>query len=271
MGFATLTADFCKSFFMLHFSTSIESKPSKVATVSAVPVYVSVVKKGWKTEISFSETFNQTFDGRYGKQWANSIAKTKAIDVKKPINYSKLLVENSEFVRNTTSDESISDLVDPISPLATDKSNEAEDNCSSKKKSVSTEIECFNRLSGSELEQASSKMLDQWKLQNSRNYCPKPSLMACPISTPTKSLDSQSIQSNENCLPEVFQDQVKNEMNNETEDLSEADSEDEIESLQEPDNELMMESLAELLDLDYEDILRINRLPSGDYDIIFKQ
>ena len=272
MGFATLTAEFCNSFFMLHFFDQyrVETQ-SKVATVSAVPVYVSVVKKGWKTEISFSETFNQTFDGRYGKQWANSIAKTKAIDVKKPINYSNLLVENSELVRNTTSDESISDLVDPISPLTTDKSKEAENNCSSKKKTVSAEIECSNRISGSELEQASSKMLDQWKLQNSRNYCPKPSLLARPISTPTKSLDSQSIQSNENCLPEVFHDQVKNEMKDQIEDLPEADSEDEIESLQEPDNELMMESLAELLDLDYEDILRINRLPSGDYDIIFKQ
>ena len=64
---------------------------------------------------------------------------------------------------------------------------------------------------------------------------------------------------------------IENEMEDEIEDLPEADSEDEIESLQEPDNELMMESLAELLDLDYEDILRINRLPSGDYDIIFKQ
>ena len=41
--------------------------------------------------------------------------------------------------------------------------------------------------------------------------------------------------------------------------------------IDEPDDELMIESLAELLDLDYEDILRINRLPSGDYDIIFKQ
>ena len=72
--------------------------------------------------------------------------------------------------------------------------------------------------------------------------------------------------------------QVKNEMHVElsndskmNDDSETTDFSEEVENVHEPDNELMMESLAELLDLDYEDILRINRLPSGDYDIIFKQ
>ena len=104
------------------------------------------------------------------------------------------------------------------------------------------------------------------------NPGPKPILLDSQLNPlPTINSDSRSIQSNRNCPPEVFHDQVKNEMKNETEDLSGSDSEDEIKNVHEPDNEIMMESLAELLDLDYEDILRINRLPSGDYDIIFKQ
>ena len=233
-------------------------------------MYVSVVKKGWKTEISFSETFNQTFDGRYGKQWANSIAKTKAIDAKKLTNSSKLLVENGELESQATSDDNVSDYSDAISHSATNLSKETKNSCSSKNKTGFEEIDCCNRKSGSDLNQASSKMLDEWKLKNSRNYCPKPILLGSQSNpSPTINSDSRSIKSNRNCSPEVFHDQVKNEMNNETEDLT--GTEDEIENVHEPDNELMMESLAELLDLDYEDILRINRLPSGDYDIIFKQ
>ena len=242
-------------------------KPSKVEAVLAVPVYISVVKKGWKTEISFSETFNQTFDGRYGKQWANSIAKTKAIDAKKLANSSKLFVENGELESQATSDDGVSD-----SHSATDLSKETKNSCSSKNKTGFEQIDCSNRKSGSDLNQASSKLLDEWKLKNSRNYCPKPILLDSQSNpSPTINSDSRSIQSNRNCSPEVFDDQGKTEMNNETEDLTGTDSEYEIENVHEPDNELMMESLAELLDLDYEDILRINRLPSGDYDIIFKQ
>ena len=235
-------------------------------------MYVSVVKKGWKTEISFSETFNQTFDGRYGKQWANSIAKTKAIDPKKLTISSKLLVENGKLESQTISDDSVSDDSDAISRSATNLSKETKNSCSSKNKTGFKEIDCSNRKYGSDFNQTSSKLLDEWKLKNSRNYCPKPILLDSQLNpSPTINSDSRSIQSNRNCPPEVFHDQVKNEMKNETEDLSGSDSEDEIKNVHEPDNEIMMESLAELLDLDYEDILRINRLPSGDYDIIFKQ
>ena len=235
-------------------------------------MYVSVVKKGWKTEISFSETFNQTFDGRYGKQWANSIGKTKAIDAKKLTNSTELLVGNGELESQATSDDSVSDYYDAISHLATNLSKETRNSYSSKNKTGFEEIHCYNRKSESDLNQASNKMLDEWKLKNSRNYCPKPIVLNSQSNPSAKiNSDSRSIQSNRNCSPEVFHDQVKKEMNNETEDLTGTDSEDEIENVHEPDNELMMESLAELLDLDYEDILRINRLPSGDYDIIFKQ
>lgn len=246
----------------------------KVAAVSAVPVNFAVVTKSWKTEISFSETFNQTFDGRYGKQWANSIAKTKAIDVKKSKS-SILDHKNVESMSNTSSD-CVSDSVDAISPLATDMITEMEINCNSKNKTICNETECSDRIYGSHLKQASSEMPDKWKSQKTRNYRPKPTLLDRPSPSPdhpiqSPPIDYRSIPSNRNCSSEVLHGHVKNKVNSEMVDLPETDSEEEIENVHEPNNELMMESLAELLDLDYEDILRINRLPSGDYDIIFKQ
>ena len=209
-----------------------------------------MIVKSWKTEISFSEPFNQTFDGRYGQQWAKSITRTKAIDVKK----STALDDNNNEGKTTSDDHNNTEI---------GLNKEKDRNLSASKKACSNEIEFSNDICASrdELECSSTNMFDEWKRRTSHNYGPK-------IATRENSTDfsstnnSQSIASSRTCSPEI--DEVSN--------VSKMNGTDfEAQNVHDPDNELMMESLAELLDLDYEDILRINRLPSGDYDIIFKQ
>ena len=211
-----------------------------------------MIVKSWKTEISFSEPFNQTFDGRYGQQWAKSITRTKAIDVKKS---TALDDNNNDFEATTKSDDHKTEV--------TINDTEMEENSSASKKACSNEIEFSNDICASrdELERSSTNMFDEWKRRTSHNYGPK-------IATRENSTDfsstnnSQSIASSRTCSPDI--DEVSNDSTMDVKHF-------EAQNVHDPDNELMMESLAELLDLDYEDILRINRLPSGDYDIIFKQ
>ena len=232
-----------------------------------------MIEKSWKTEISFSEPFNQTFDGRYGQKWARSISKTTAIDAKE-LKSSKSDEKDYESEGSIPLDES--DSTDSLVLTANDF------NTGKGKKEtalVSSKNLLPNRISES-TEQSSTKMLDEWKSRVSRHHSPKRTSHDRNVHLSITTCNSSSLQStsSRNYSPEIVPEQVKNEMHAElsndskmNDDSETTDFSEEVENVHEPDNELMMESLAELLDLDYEDILRINRLPSGDYDIIFKQ
>ena len=233
-----------------------------------------MIEKSWKTEISFSEPFNQTFDGRYGQKWARSISRTTAIDAKE-LKSSKL--DDKKYEGSIALDDTNSDSDDAVT-LTKNDFNEGKGK--SETAPNSNEILLSNNISGvsCDLEQSSTKMLDYWKSQTRRHYSPKRTSHDRNVHLSTTTCNSSSLQStsSRNCSPEIVPKEVKNEIelsNNSkmVEDSEATDFSEEVENGHEPDNELMMESLAELLDLDYEDILRINRLPSGDYDIIFKQ